>query len=180
MPLWLQCGIHMKLLLASLLVLAASASHWNTIALNEVQVIGIEARTGNAKETTADGAIPKQWARFMKEGLLAEIPNKADPAIVALYTDYESDKDGAYTYVLGARVSSVASVPKGMVVRKIPAGRYAVFTSNRGPVSRVVYETWKRIWAAPLHRAYRTDFEVYDERAADPQNTEMSIYVGIE
>jgi len=43
----------------------------------------------------------------------------------------------------------------------------------------VVYETWKRIWAAPLDRAYKTDFEVYDERAADPRNTQMSIYVSL-
>jgi predicted transcriptional regulator YdeE len=43
----------------------------------------------------------------------------------------------------------------------------------------VVFETWKRIWAAPLVRACKTDFEVYDERAGDPQNTHMSIYVGV-
>jgi predicted transcriptional regulator YdeE len=166
----------MKLLVTSLLL---GAAQWNMTTLNDQQVIGIEARTTNAREMTADGIIGKQWTRFMKDNLLARIPNKADSAIVALYTDYESDKDGAYTFVLGARVSSVASIPGGMVARKVPAGRYAVFTSDRGPVARVVYETWKRIWAAPLERVYRTDFEVYDERAADPQNTQISVYVGV-
>ena len=169
----------MKLFLATLLAAAAGAAQWDMATVDEVRVIGIEARTSNAKEMTAEGVIGKQWTRFSKEGLLARIPNKADSAIVALYTDYQSDKDGAYTFVLGARVSSVKHVPEGMVARKIPAGRYAVFTSDRGPAARVVFETWKRIWAAPLDRAYKTDFELYDDRAADPQNTEMSIYVGL-
>jgi predicted transcriptional regulator YdeE len=169
----------MKLLLATLLAAVAAAAQWDMTTVDEVQVIGIEARTSNAKEMTAEGVIGKQWTRFTKDGLLARIPNKIDSAIVALYTDYESDKDGTYTFVLGARVSSVEHVPEGMVARKIPAGRCAVFTSDRGPAARVVFETWKRIWAAPLDRAYKTDFELYDERAADPQNTEISIYVGL-
>jgi len=150
-----------------------------TTQIDEFQVIGIEARTSNAREMTKDGVISRLWERLMKEGLLARIPNKTDSSIVALYTDYESDKDGAYTFVLGARVSSVASIPDGMVARKVPAGSFAVFTSERGPAAQVVYETWKRIWAAPLDRAYHTDFELYDERAADPRNTQMTIYVGI-
>jgi hypothetical protein len=112
----------MTLLLATLLAAVAGAAQWDMTTIDEVQVIGIETRTSNAKEMTAEGVIGKQWARLTKEGLLARIPNKLDSAIVALYTDYESDKDGAYTFVLGARVSSAARVPEGMVMRKIPAG----------------------------------------------------------
>ena len=169
----------MKILLAGVLAMLIGNTSPETTQLGEFQVIGIEARTTNAREMTKEGVIGKQWERLMKEGLLARIPNKADQSIVALYTDYESNQDGAYTFILGARVTSLASVPEGMVVRKVPAGRYARFTSERGPVSRVVYETWKRIWDAPLDRAYRTDFELYDERAADPQNAQMSIFVGV-
>jgi predicted transcriptional regulator YdeE len=164
----------MNLLLAGVLAIVTATSFDH-----DIQVIGIEARTSNAREMTKDGVIAKLWGRLMTEGLLARIPNKADQSVVALYTDYESDKDGAYTFVLGARVSSISTIPEGMVARGIPAGHYSVFTSDRGPAARVVYETWKRIWATPLDRAYRTDFEVYDERAADPQNTQMTIYVGV-
>jgi predicted transcriptional regulator YdeE len=164
----------MNLLLAAFLAIVTG-----TIFDHPQQVIGIEARTSNAKEMTKDAVIPKQWERFMKEGLLARIPNKTGQSIVALYADYESDKDGAYTYVLGARVTSISTIPEGMVAREIPAGRYAIFTSDRGPVARVVYETWKRIWAAPLDRAYRTDFELYGQRAADPQSAQVKVYVGI-
>ncbi len=168
----------MNLLLTGLLAMLGGNAG-ETAALGEFQVIGIEARTTNAREMTKEGVIGKQWERLMKEGLLARIPSKADQSIVALYTDYESDQDGAYTFILGARVTSIANVPEGMVARKVPAAHYAVFTSERGPSAKVVYETWKRIWATPLHRAFQTDFELYDERAADPQNTQMSIYVGV-
>jgi predicted transcriptional regulator YdeE len=150
----------------------------------EFTVIGITARTSNAKEMTADGVIGKQWARLMQEGLLAKIPDKADQAMIAVYTDYASDKNGEYTYILGAKVKSGTEPPAGMVARKIPAARYAVFTTEAGPGPKVVPEAWMRINSLPVSavggdRVYRVDFEVYDERAADPQNLRADIYIGI-
>lgn len=145
-------------------------------------VIGIAARTSNAREMTADGIIGKQWDRLMQEDIFGKIPNKADQNIVAVYTDYASDKDGEYTYLLGARVTSDADVPEGMVAKKIPSGRFAVFTSEKGPGPKVVPETWTKINSLPtssLVRAYRADYEIYDERARDPQNLVMDVYVGI-
>lgn len=144
-------------------------------------VVGIAARTSNAREMTADGIIGKQWGRLMQEGLLAKIPNKADRNIVAVYTDYASDHNGEYTYVLGARVKSDGDVPAGMVAKKIPAGKFAVFTSEKGPAAKVVPETWMKINSLPQSaaggdRAYRADYEIYDERAA---NSQVDVYVGI-
>lgn len=147
-------------------------------------VIGIAVRTNNAREMTAEGVIGKQWARFMQEGLLGKIPNRADENIVALITDYASDKDGDYTQVIGARVTKADQVPAGMVAKQVPAGKYAVFASEKGPVAQVVVGTWQKIWATPKtapggDRTYKTDFEVYDQRARDPQATVMDVYVGI-
>jgi predicted transcriptional regulator YdeE len=147
-------------------------------------VVGISARTTNAKEMTADGVIGKFWARLYQEGLIAKIPNKADGDIVAVYTDYANDHNGEYTYVLGAKVKSVGELPAGMVAKTVPAGKYAVFTSEQGPAYQVVPQIWQKINSLPKtatggDRAYRTDFEVYDERAHDPQNTVVELYVGI-
>jgi predicted transcriptional regulator YdeE len=147
-------------------------------------VVGISARTNNAREATADAVIGKQWTRFMQEGLLAKIPNKVDHSIVAVYTDYASDHNGDYTFVLGAKVSSSANLPEGMAAKKIPAGRYAVFTTDKGPGPKVVPELWMKINALPKSatggdRLYRADFEIYDDRAADPQNLQVDVYVGI-
>src|SRR5580700_464854 len=83
-------------------------------------VLGIAVRTSNAEQMTAARPIGKQWERLFKEGLLAAIPNKADGKIVAVYSEYLSDKDGEYTYLLGARVTKVESVPAGMTARNVP------------------------------------------------------------
>jgi predicted transcriptional regulator YdeE len=150
----------------------------------EFMVAGIAARTSNAKEMTADGVIGRQWARLMQEDILAKIPNRADASIVAVHTDYASDKDGEYTYLLGARVTSDAGLPPGIVGKKIPAGRFVVFTTEKGPGPKVVPDTWMRINSLPKSakggdRTYRADYEIYDERARDPQNLQADVYVGI-
>jgi predicted transcriptional regulator YdeE len=93
-------------------------------------VVGIAVRTSNAEQMTAARPIGKQWERLFKEGVLAAIPNKADEKIVAVYSQYATDKDGEYTYLLGARVRKVESVPAGMTLENVPAGRYALFTSE--------------------------------------------------
>ena len=101
-----------------------------------------------------------------------------------MYSDYESDKDGEYSFMIGARVKSAAAVPSGMMARKVPAGRYAVFTSERGAVEKVVVEAWQKIWSGTKaelggERAYSVDFEIYDERARDPKNAQVEIYVAV-
>jgi predicted transcriptional regulator YdeE len=147
-------------------------------------VVGIAARTNNAREATADGVIGKQWARFMQDGVLGKNPNKVDHSIIAVYTDYASDHNGDYTFVLGAKVSSTVDLPGGFVAKKIPAGRYVVFTTEKGPGPKVVPELWMKINSLPKStpggdRAYRGDFEIYDDRAADPENLQVDVYVGI-
>jgi CubicO group peptidase (beta-lactamase class C family)/predicted transcriptional regulator YdeE len=147
-------------------------------------VIGITARTTNAKEMTPDGVIGKQWMRIFQDGVIGKIPNKADASIIAVYTDYASDHNGEYTYLLGARVTSDAEIPEGMVAKKIPGGKFAVFTSDRGSAAQVVPATWVKINSLPQSavggdRLYRADYEIYDERARDPQNLQVDVYVGI-
>ena len=142
-------------------------------------VIGIAARTSNAREMTGDGIIGKQWGRFLQENPLGQIPSKVDSAVVAVYTDYGSDQDGEYMFVIGARVKAGTEAPAGMVAKSVLAGRYAMFVSERGLVGEVVMKTWQRIWAAGIDRAYGADYEVYDERAADPANAVVEVRVGV-
>jgi predicted transcriptional regulator YdeE len=142
-------------------------------------VVGIAGRTSNAREMSGDRIIAKQWGRFWQENLLALIPDKADEAVRAVYTEYASDKDGDYTFVIGARVKSAAGIPVGMVSKTIPAGRNAVFLSESGPVERIVVETWQRIWSSAIDRAYGADYEIYDQRAADPSNAQVEVCVGV-
>jgi predicted transcriptional regulator YdeE len=165
----------------SLLVAAAAQMDMVKLHVDSFWVMGVETRTTNARETTANGEIPKLWKRLFTEGLLSRIPNRADSRIAVVYTDYESDKDGAYTYLLGAKVSSIDKLPAGMSAKKIVTGDYAMFTASGGPPAQLVVALWKQIWSlesGPLHRAYKTDFEVYEEHA-DPQNGRADVYIGI-
>ncbi len=146
-------------------------------------VIGIEARTTNAREATADGIIPRQWQRFFQEGILDKIPRKAGSNIYAVYFDYASDRNGEYIFVIGAMVKEGTTPPAGMVAKRIPAGQYAVLTSDKGPLPKVVPGEWQKIFKLEddrkLTRAYQTDFEIYDQRAQDPQNAQIDIYIGL-
>ena len=52
-------------------------------------------------------------------------------------------------------------------------------------MQKIKTRVWQDIWnlnAIDLsgRRAYLADFEIYDERAQDPQNTILDIYVGIQ
>lgn len=146
-------------------------------------VIGIEVRTSNAEAATV---IPRQWEHFFQEGVAGKIPHRADSDILAVYSNYASDHRGDFDYLIGARVPDGSEAPQGMVVKTIPSSRYAVVATDRGPVGKVVSEAWQRIWSLEDNgglggkRAYKADFEVYDQRSRDPNNSQVDIYVGIE
>lgn len=49
----------------------------------------------------------------------------------------------------------------------------------------VVISAWQEIWAMNENelggkRKYIADFEIYDQRAVNPNNTVIDIYIGIE
>jgi predicted transcriptional regulator YdeE len=153
-----------------------------TVNIPGFAVIGIQARTNNAKEATADGIIGRQWHKFIDEGI-SKIPDKSSSNLYAVYTEYASDHNGDYTFMVGAPVKLGTAAPAGMVLRVIPAGKYAVITTAKGAFPKVIPEAWMRIFKledeGKLKRTYRTDFELYDERTLDPQNGEVDIYVGV-
>lgn len=153
-------------------------------SINPFTVIGIAARTDNAKESTADGIIPKQWQKFFGEGIPAKISGTTGTNFYAVYSDYASHHNGEYTYIVGQVVKDGTAAPNGLVVKQLPAGKYAVFTTEVGPFAKVIPDAWQRIFKleeeGKLKRAYKTDFEIYDQRAQNPQNGQVDIYVGLE
>jgi predicted transcriptional regulator YdeE len=178
-------GIGLAILVAFTSVAWGGMAQTKTMDQKEFTIIGISARTNNAQEAAGNGVIPKQWDKFYKEDVLDKIPNKVDPAIYVVYADYASDRNGDYSYIIGAKVSDASAVPSGLVARTVSAGKYAVVTSERGAIPKVIVEAWQGIWVledqAQLggKRTYNTDFEVYDQRAHDPQDSQIDIYVGV-
>ncbi|HZS54314.1 MAG TPA: GyrI-like domain-containing protein [Bryobacteraceae bacterium] len=144
---------------------------------------GISARTTNAQEMTTSAQIPKLWQRLTSENFLARIPDRVDDHVIALYTGYESDKNGPYTFILGAKVSSKKNLPPEFVAREVASGQYAMFTEQGGPPPEMTVNLWKRIWSlekpGTLERAYKTDYEVHYSPANDVAKSRVDIYIGL-
>jgi predicted transcriptional regulator YdeE len=144
------------------------------------KIIGIEVRTSNPDEMSGKGKIGELWQKFSSENILAKIAGKRGDAVLAAYTDYESDMNGAYSLIIGSEVDSLATIPAGLVGREIPAAKYAVFASARGTIPGVIIDVWKNIWDYNgAARAYQTDLEVYGKESRDPNNAQVEVYVSI-
>jgi predicted transcriptional regulator YdeE len=145
-------------------------------------VIGISIRTSN-KEAFEQGTIGKLWERFMNEDIFNRIPNKSDNAVIALYHQYEDDKEGSYDLLIGARVGSIANVPAGMFAKQVPMEDRGIFTTIKGPRTPAVIAEWQNIWnlesQGKLLRSYLFDYELYDERSFDPANAIVEIHIGV-
>lgn len=154
--------------------------------LSEIKLVGITAVTSNAAEMNPETAkIEAMMQRFFAENLQEKITNKKTPGkIFAVYTNYESDASGEYTYFLGEEVTSFDKKSEEFETLIIPVQTYAKFTSNPGQMPKVVIDMWQNIWKMGVpdlggNRAYIADFEVYDERSRDPSNAILDIYIGI-
>ena len=127
--------------------------------------------------------IPRQWEKFFQEGILEKIPNKIGANIYAVYSDYASDHNGEYSYLIGAMVREGSLPPPGMVAKNVSGGRFAVLASEKGPLPKVVPQAWQTIFKLEdekkIQRTYKTDFEIYDRRSEDPQNAQVDLYVGM-
>jgi predicted transcriptional regulator YdeE len=155
--------------------------------LPELILVGITARTNNKNEAVPETAkISPTVQRYFHQALADKISHRAKPSTTCcVYTDYESDEFGDYTYFIGELVDKADRVPEGFSKIVIPAQKYVKFTNCPGPMPTVCVEAWKEIWQMSStdfdgSRAYLADFEVYDERARDHNNVELDIYVGIQ
>jgi len=150
-----------------------------------ISVVGIGIRTNNERELTGTGEIGNLWNRLFAENIAARIPNKTSESFFAVYSNYASDENGDYDYLLGCPVDSIENLPEGMTYAAIASGDYAVFTTETGSVVEVVQAAWKHIWGRDPKelghkRAFLTDYEVYDHRASDPANAKVEIHIGLE
>lgn len=141
-------------------------------------VIGISVRTSN-ENGLATKDIPALWEKFMSEVIIDKIPNKVSNDIFCLYTDYEKDHTLPYTTILGCEVSSLASIPENMFGKQIDTQNYTQFKTTGNLMEGAVFNEWMKIWNANLPRTYTTDFEIYDEKAKNPENAEVSIFVAV-
>lgn len=136
------------------------------VTRDELWVAGVATRTRNADEATPERArLPGLWQRAAPDG-----------AMVAVLTDYESDRDGEYTQVVGRVLADPSQLADTLVAVRIPAGRYARLVTE-GALPHSIVAGWREIWSAEergdLQRAYGTDFELW------PAGEAPEIYVSI-
>lgn len=155
--------------------------------LSEIKLVGLTARTNNEAEKEMQTAkIAPTLQKFFDEALQTKIRNRKNPGrVLAVYTNYESDFTGDFTYFLGEEVTSFEEVSANLDTLLIPAQTYAKFTSNPGRMPSLVIDMWQKIWKmTPTElgdrRAYKADFEVYDARSHDPENTIVDVYIGLQ
>jgi predicted transcriptional regulator YdeE len=157
------------------------------ITLEEIKLVGITARTSNALEMNqATAKIGVTMQKFFGSSMQAQILARKNPGTVfAVYTNYESDEHGEYTYFLGEEVNDSANIKQGFETLTIPQQSYAKFTSEPGQMPAVCIDMWQNIWKMKVadlggKRAYIADFEVYDERSKNLEHAVLDIYIGLQ
>lgn len=152
----------------------------------EIKLVGLTARTNNKNEMNPQTSkIGELAGRFWSQNIANQILNRNNPGVIlSVYTEYGSDEHGDYTYFIGEEVSSFENTSSELQKLTIPESRYQKFTTPSGKMPEVVIDAWQQIWKMSSadfegDRAYIADFEVYDQRAIDPANTSLDIYIGI-
>jgi len=152
------------------------------VELIAFNIVGISTQTSNANEITEQAKIPQLWDHFYQQNIAGKIAELKNGNVYGLYSDYETDVNGNYNITLGVEVNN-DNIPADLVVKMIPAAKYLVFTSDKGTMPDVVIQTWQEIWAwfanSKVERTYTGDFELYDERCANPHESQVDIYIAI-
>lgn len=158
----------------------------NSTKLEEIKLVGLKVRTNNKNELgSLEGKIFHCVQHYFQQQLFNQIPNRKNPGTtLCVYTEYETDHTGDYTYYIGEAVTSFDGLPKDLETLTIPAQNYTKFTTKPNSMPNVLTDAWTHILKmSPKdlngHRAYRADFEVYDDRASDHNKIVLDIYVGI-
>jgi predicted transcriptional regulator YdeE len=156
-------------------------------SLKEIKLVGISILTSNLIESNPESAkIPGMFNRYFSEGISSKISNQINPErIFSVYTKYESDKSGNYTYFLGQEVDNFEN-NESLEMLSIPAQNYIKFTNHEPlPLPSIVIDMWNEIWKREDNgeliekRSYIADFEIYDQRSNDHQKAIVDIFVGI-
>lgn len=155
--------------------------------LNEIILVGLTTRTNNKNEMDPQKAkIGGLLHKFTSNDMAKQIKNRKSPGVLySVYTEYDNDEHGDYTYFIGEEVASLDNQDLSTFNKiKIPSSAYKKFTTPSGKIPDIVISAWQKIWNMSNHelegeRTYIADFEVYDQRAINPNNATIDIYIGI-
>ncbi|WP_259391587.1 zinc ribbon domain-containing protein [Paenibacillus sp. 1011MAR3C5] len=148
-------------------------------------IAGIAITTTNADEISGKGRIAELWNHFSSPDVQTQLAAvRMDGDVYACYHNYENGTAGRYDLLAGTRVNPSDIAPGlNLGTVAVPAAKYAVFTTETGPVQQVLYRAWEDIWYwfahSEIERTFSGDFEYYGEHAADPSCAQVDIYIAI-
>ena len=148
------------------------------VTVEPFYIIGLSVKTTNAEGKGAQD-IASLWQKFMYENILEKIPNKVDPTIYSIYTDYEGDYTQPYLTLLGCKVKSLDEVPEGLTAKSFDGGSYIKMTAKGDMSQGLVINQWTKIWNMDLDRAYTADFEVFGQKAQNPADAEIDFFIAV-
>lgn len=151
-----------------------------------IKLVELTARTNNKNEMNPQTSkIGELMGRYWSRNIAAQISNRKNPGVtLSVYTEYDSNEHGDYTYFVGEEVSAFENIPSILQKLTIPAAKYQKFTTPQGKMPEIVINAWQQIWKMSANdfggeRTYIADFEIYDQRASDPANASLDLYIGI-
>jgi AraC family transcriptional regulator len=155
------------------------------VTLPEKKVVGLGTKFVSIMfpENNDMTIIPALWGQFIAQ--MGSIGDRVGHACFGVVEHLPgSASEGEMFYIACVEVANFDSVPKGMVHRAIPAGRFAVFT-HKGKLDRIgqtmdaIYKDW--LPKSGLKRRQAADLELYDQRF-DPhsEESEFDIMVPIQ
>ena len=147
--------------------------------MKALKIIGIATQTSN-NDGQAIEDLGKLWAQFFGDNIITKIPNAISSNIYSVYTDYETDFRGKYTTIIGLEVSTLDEIPEGMIGREFQHQIFKKYIA-KGELHEAVGKTWAEIWKDDeiLNRTYIYDYELYTEKAQNPADAEIEIYIGV-
>lgn len=66
-----------------------------------------------------------------------------------------------------------------MIAKNISASSYQKIIAKGNIFQGALAEAWGQIWNSDIKRAYTADFEVYSDKAKDPENAEVDIFIAV-
>ncbi|WP_373688787.1 GyrI-like domain-containing protein [Brevibacillus daliensis] len=106
------------------------------------------------------------------------------PGHYCCYFDYEQGDAGHYEVMVGVHVREALQdhYLESVTTFTVPAAKYAIFVTERGPIIEMVQRAWADIWhwshQPGNDRAFTGDFEYYGPNI-DPNDGQAEIYIAI-
>ena len=70
-------------------------------------------------------------------------------------------------------VSNLHTIPDGMINRSFDGGNYVNLSAKGNLMKGLIVNKWIEIWNMNLDRAFAADFEIFGEKAQNPNDAEI-------